>query len=45
MGAVLNRASPIYTLTPVAAGAAIMVIIGPLVNNLSPTRRYPRYWL
>nr|WP_071541627.1 HPP family protein [Moorella thermoacetica] len=28
-----------------AAGAAIMVIIGLLVNNLSPNRRYPRYWL
>ncbi|OIQ12904.1 HPP family protein [Moorella thermoacetica] len=45
LGAVLNQASPIYILTPVAAGAAIMVIIALLVNNLSPNRRYPRYWL
>ncbi|WP_406678075.1 HPP family protein [Moorella sp. ACPs] len=45
LGAVLNRASPIYILTPVAAGAVIMVIIGLLVNNLSPHRRYPKYWL
>ena len=33
-----------YIFTPVMAGAVILVIIGLLVNNLSPTRHYPRYW-
>ncbi|MEW8959036.1 MAG: HPP family protein [Moorella sp. (in: firmicutes)] len=45
LGAVLNRAAPLYILTPVAAGAVIMVLIGVLVNNLSPNRRYPKYWV
>ncbi len=43
--AVLSRATPIYILTPVLAGAVILVLVGMLVNNLSPNRSYPRYWL
>jgi len=42
--AVLSKAHPSYILTPIMAGAAILVIIGLLVNNLSPNRQYPRYW-
>lgn len=42
--AVLSQAHPSYILTPIMAGAVILVIIGLLVNNLSPNRHYPRYW-
>jgi CBS-domain-containing membrane protein len=42
--AVLTKAHPSYILTPIMAGATILVIIGLLVNNLSPNRQYPRYW-
>jgi CBS-domain-containing membrane protein len=42
--AVLSKAHPIYILTPIMVGAVILVIIGLLVNNLSPNRHYPRYW-
>jgi len=42
--AVLSKAQPSYILTPIMTGAVILVIIGLLVNNLSPDRHYPRYW-
>lgn len=42
--AVLSKAHPSYILTPIMTGAVILVIIGLLVNNLSPNRHYPRYW-
>ena len=42
--AVLSKAQPSYILTPIMVGAVILVIIGLLVNNLSPNRHYPRYW-
>jgi len=45
LGAVLGKVSVQYILTPVALGAVILVLIGLLINNLSPHRRYPRYWL
>ncbi|OLN27690.1 HPP family protein [Desulfosporosinus metallidurans] len=43
--AVLSKAHPSYILFPIATGAVILVIVGLLVNNLSPNRHYPRYWL
>jgi CBS-domain-containing membrane protein len=43
--AVLSKAHPSYILFPIATGAVILVIVGLLVNNLSPNRSYPRYWL
>lgn len=43
--AILNQAHPIFILTPVAAGAVILVLVGIIVNNLSPNRSYPRYWI
>jgi CBS-domain-containing membrane protein len=43
--AVLTKASPVYILAPVAAGALVLVIIGLIINNLSPNRSYPKYWL
>ena len=42
--AVLSQAHPSYIFTPIMVGAVILVIIGLLVNNLSPNRHYPRYW-
>ncbi|MDR3543118.1 MAG: HPP family protein [Desulfosporosinus sp.] len=42
--AVLSKAHPSYILTPIMTGATILVIIGLLINNLSPDRQYPRYW-
>lgn len=43
--AVLSEAHPSYILTPIMLGAIILVVIGLLVNNLSPNRHYPRYWI
>lgn len=43
--AVLSQARPEFIITPIAAGAALLIIIALLVNNLSPTRSYPRYWI
>jgi len=33
-----------FVLTPIATGAVIMLIVAVLINNLSPYRRYPKYW-
>jgi CBS-domain-containing membrane protein len=42
---VLSKAPPSFILTPVTAGAVILVAVGLLTNNLSPNRHYPRYWI
>ncbi|MDA8443157.1 MAG: HPP family protein [Peptococcaceae bacterium] len=42
--AVLSKAAPMYILTPVALGAAILIIIALITNNLSPRRSYPMHW-
>ncbi len=34
----------LYALVPVAAGAAVMLLVALAVNNLSPGRRYPKTW-
>ena len=34
----------LYVLVPVAAGAAIMLAVALLVNNIPNTRRYPEFW-
>ena len=34
-----------YVLTPIGTGALIMLVVAVLINNLSPYRRYPQYWL
>jgi len=41
---VMTQVQPSYILTPIMAGTVILVIIGLLINNLSPKRHYPRYW-
>lgn len=35
----------LYVLMPVASGATIMLVIALLVNNMSPKRQYPEFWL
>ncbi|MDQ7097102.1 HPP family protein [Desulfosporosinus sp. PR] len=44
MFAILNAAKPIYIVTPIIAGSLLLILMGLLVNNLSPNRNYPRYW-
>ena len=34
-----------YVFSPVFIGAVIMLIVALLINNLSPHRRYPEYWI
>ena len=43
--AVLTKTSPLFILTPVAMGAGVLVVIALIVNNLSPNRSYPKYWV
>ncbi len=33
-----------YALVPAASGAAVMLAVALLANNLAPGRRYPEYW-
>jgi CBS-domain-containing membrane protein len=33
-----------YVLAPVGIGAAILVLVGVLVNNIPASRRYPEFW-
>lgn len=33
-----------YALTPVGAGATILLIVAVLINNLAEHRKYPKYW-
>ena len=42
--AVMSQVHFSYIFSPILAGAVILVIIGLLVNNLSPNKHYPRYW-
>jgi len=34
----------LYVLLPTGSGAAIMLCVALLINNISPNRRYPEYW-
>lgn len=42
---VLTKATLIYILAPITLGATLLVFIGLLINNLSPNRKYPKYWV
>ncbi|MCP4576327.1 MAG: HPP family protein [Deltaproteobacteria bacterium] len=35
----------LYAVVPVGLGAAVMLIVALLVNNISKNRRYPEFWL
>lgn len=34
-----------YVLTPVLEGVIILLLVALIINNLSPVRKYPNYWL
>jgi CBS-domain-containing membrane protein len=34
----------LYAVVPVAAGVIIMLLVALIVNNISPSRRYPEFW-
>ncbi|MDY6823649.1 MAG: HPP family protein [Thermodesulfobacteriota bacterium] len=34
-----------YVLVPAGLGAAVMLVVALLVNNIAPRRRYPEFWL
>jgi CBS-domain-containing membrane protein len=40
----VNRLGFMYVLLPAGAGAAIMMFVALITNNLFPQRRYPQYW-
>jgi CBS-domain-containing membrane protein len=44
-GAKIHSLGYLYALVPVGAGAAIMLFVALLVNNIPKTRRYPEFWL
>jgi len=35
----------LYVLLPAGSGAAIMLLVALLINNISKNRRYPEYWI
>jgi CBS domain-containing membrane protein len=43
-GSNIHALSYWYVITPIGLGAALMLFIALVVNNLSPHRRYPQYW-
>jgi CBS-domain-containing membrane protein len=44
-GAKIHHLGYLYALVPVGAGAAIMLAVALLVNNIPAARRYPEFWL
>jgi CBS-domain-containing membrane protein len=42
---ILGKAPLQFLLTPVLAGAALLVIVALVFNNLARERQYPRYWI
>jgi len=35
----------LYAIIPAGSGAAIMLLVAVLINNIPKTRRYPEYWI
>jgi CBS-domain-containing membrane protein len=40
----IHNLGSMYALVPVGLGAAIMLIIALLVNNIPKSRKYPEFW-
>jgi CBS-domain-containing membrane protein len=40
----IHKLGYLYVLAPVGLGAAIMLIVALLVNNIPGSRRYPEFW-
>jgi CBS-domain-containing membrane protein len=43
-GPQIHQMGYFYVLMPVATGAALMLLVALLINNLAPHRRYPEFW-
>jgi CBS-domain-containing membrane protein len=41
----IHRLGYLYVVMPVALGAAVMLLVALVVNNIPKTRRYPEFWL
>ncbi|MGC8495288.1 MAG: HPP family protein [Syntrophobacteraceae bacterium] len=44
-GPKIHHLGYLYALVPAGAGAAIMLVVALLVNNIPKTRSYPEFWL
>jgi CBS-domain-containing membrane protein len=44
-GDAVHKLGYLYVLIPAALGAAVMLIIALIVNNIPKNRRYPEFWL
>ena len=43
-GQSVHRLGYLYVVMPVALGAAVMLIVALIVNNIPKTRKYPEFW-
>jgi len=43
-GPKIHHLGYLYAAVPVAAGVVIMLLVALIVNNISPSRRYPEFW-
>jgi CBS-domain-containing membrane protein len=44
-GDAIHRLGYLYALIPAASGAAVMLLVALVVNNMAKDRRYPEFWL
>lgn len=44
-GEKIHNLGYLYALLPVTAGAAILLFVAVIVNNIPKTRRYPEFWI
>ncbi len=44
-GPAVHKLGFLFILMPVAVGAALLTLIGVLLNNAAPKRKYPEFWL
>ena len=44
-GVKIHNLGFLYAFVPAGAGAAVLLVVALLVNNLSKNRRYPEYWI
>ena len=40
----LHAAGFVYVLIPATLGPVLLLVVALVINNLSPTRRYPEIW-
>jgi CBS-domain-containing membrane protein len=44
-GEKIHNLGYLHALVPVTAGAAVLLLVALMVNNISKTRRYPEFWM